>query len=83
MLLMNEGPKHPELLYRLIWPRGRYAERDPGNMHGGPSRGACAVNWHLGKMGDLVARYGQQDNPWQITAEGRAALRLDEHQERG
>ncbi len=70
------GPRHPEELYRHIWPTGRYFERNPGSAGGGPSRGATAVNWHLGKMqrAGLVERPGQGNAKWKITTKGKEQL---------
>ena len=74
--VLADAPEHPENLYRLIWPDGKYAERNFGPARGGPSRGASAVNWHLGRMQrlGLVERLGQSNQPWRITQAGKRAL---------
>lgn len=68
-------PRHPEEMYSLLWPAGKYAVRNVGPSRGGPSRGAVAVNWHLGQMRGLVERRGQGPEPWRITEAGKKALR--------
>lgn len=72
--ILGEGPRHPEDLYRDIWPNGRFAERNIGPSRGGPSRAACAVNWQLGRLRGLVVRDGQGAEPWRLTDDGKKAL---------
>lgn len=73
------GPIHPEYLYEAIWPDGPYYVHNLGSAGGGPSRAACAVNWHLGRIArkhHWVERIGQGNEPWRITRKGIAALNL-------
>lgn len=73
-----EGMWH-EKLYPVMFPKGRFiTAKDHGSTKGGPSRIQCAVNWHLGKFGNLVRRREDKrglPREWTITTEGRKALR--------
>lgn len=66
-------------LYPILFPNGRFnKDRDWGSSKGGPSRVQCAVNWHLGKLGNLAKRRDHADGfGWAITGEGRKALLMD------
>lgn len=76
---LADSPQYPDDLYPLLWPRGKFVlQRDPGSS-GGPSRRACAVNWHLGKLHPWVRRPSFLDKDkdagkWILTKEGRAAF---------
>ena len=78
--LRDAGPRglwHWEL-YQVMFPQGRFiTDTDHGSAKGGPSRIQCAVNWHLGKFGNLATRRGDSHGfprEWTITEEGRKAL---------
>lgn len=79
-----EGLLH-EKLYPIMFPNGRFnKERDYGSSKGGPSGVQCAVNWHLGKFGELVRRQRHDRGlGWEITGAGLEALKLDESKTKG
>lgn len=78
--ILDNSPQFPGDFYILMWPDGKFVARDPGSTKGGPSRGECATNWFLGRLGNLVFREtlptSRFPGKWRITSEGRAALKL-------